>query len=281
MSFGSANLNALPGIGQTFMSQEKQILFGEFWHTIRHPNPVIAAPSVDAGNSPTAILRPGLVMAILQATSDESLEDYVGMWFPFDPTKTDGREEALGVLGQAIRMTDLAGSIETKQGVIYIGGALKFDQLCVSKASGEAAWLALAREQLQQRFIFDDDTNGVNWLSRAKRTIESTLEDADLTLTAADNGSRVVCTSNAPDNQVILPAVGRGMAFDFFNAGTGTAALMEIQTPAGANIIVSPDDPIGDKVVIGGGGSCEIFSSKDGAQWYLKETGGSVTVSHT
>jgi Bacteriophage lambda head decoration protein D len=146
----------------------------------------IGSASTDAGNTGnTTTLRPGLVMAV--KTSDSK-------WYPYDPTQTDGRQNAAGVLPFGVPMLGIAGSVEDKvmsiltRGNIIAAQAVNLD--------------AQAQRQLE--------AIGFNFDAPLKKQL--IVKAADYTVVAADNGAEFQATAAV---NFTLPAAAAGYEFTF------------------------------------------------------------------
>lgn len=243
------NLNALPGFQPLAQSEENQVWFGHENLRLFDPLPVIGAAAVDAANTPTTTLRNGLVLA--KKTAD-------GLWYEYDPTQTDGREVAAGVLIQSLSMLNIVtGVVSNKNGRILVGGLLKASAL-IGLDRG-------ARRQLASRFTFDDDFAGADWGGGFKREL---AKAANYAVVAADNNTEFVATAAAV---FTLPAIGKGYRFKFRNQadtnmgvasaeGTNMVALNN----AGASSVTF--STAGQKI----GGAVIVYSNKAGDKWIVE-----------
>lgn len=248
MSVGLGNQHGLPGISAKIESSENQVWTGRWEDQVVEPFPKIDSTAVDAGSTPTSSLRAGLIMA--KGDSD-------GLWYEYDPTATDGREVARGVLYHGLSMLGPDGSVEDKSGNILVGGYLKSANLYGLDS--------LARQQLSARFIFDDDFSGRSWLGPHLREIEKA---ANYTVVAADNMSCFVATAAAV---FTLPAIGPGYRFLFRNQAD---ADMGVASAEGDNM-VAIDDASADSVTFSTssqkiGGAVLIYSNEQGDKWIVE-----------
>src|SRR5262245_44487891 len=88
---------AVPGIGAAVETYEAAFRWGQDPLGVITGG-LIAAATIDSGNSPTTEIRPGLVLGQKTAT---------GEWTNYSPTATDGSEVAAGVNLTGIRMSDI------------------------------------------------------------------------------------------------------------------------------------------------------------------------------
>lgn len=240
------NLNALPGFQAQVQTTENQVWWGHENLRIWESLPVIVSTAIDAGNTPTNTLRNGLVMAKVAAT---------GLWAEYDPTQTDGREVARGVLVQALSMLNIVtGIVSNKSGRILIGGLLKAADLVGLDSA--------ARRQLAQRFIFDDDISGRDW---GGGFLREQSKAADYPVVAADNNTEFVATAAV---NFTLPALGRGYRFKFRQQAD---ANLTVTSAEGTNMVALHNagassvafSTANQKI----GGGVIVYSNKAGTKW--------------
>jgi hypothetical protein len=261
MSIGiQSAVGAGPGIQSKVESQERQVWWGHENLRIFDPMPAIKSTAVDSGNTPTTHLRGGLVMA--KITSG-------GLWAEYDPSQTDGRQIARGVLMGGLSMLSTSGAAEQKQGVILIGGLLKASQLLGLDAS--------ARQQLSRTFIFDDDIQGRIW---GGSFFQEVSKAANYTVVAADNLTEFVATAAV---DFTLPAIGRGYRFKFRQTAD---ADLNVISAEGDNIVAEGNataDQVGfatssEKI----GGAFIVYSNRAGDAWVVENaSAGNNTVTVT
>lgn len=211
-----------PGFTALRESYESSVTFQSFFlgDVVYAPMPVVDSTAVDSTNSPsTSILRPGLVMGKLDSN---------GQWVDYDPTATDGSQEARGILVVECNLLDYtSGSAADRfANAIVIGGKAK-----------AAALLNLdqgARNQLVARgFIFDDDAWFPSVLFR--RTV---VKAASYTVVAADHGARFLTTGASGAVTFTLPTIALGLKFAFLNV---VDQNMVIASAEGSNMIEAGD----------------------------------------
>lgn len=200
-----------PGMQTTLESQEAECR----WLGERVENRTldflytISSTAADAGNTPTTVLRGGLVMAV--KASDSKLYQY-------DPTATDGTQNPVGILPQTTSTLDGNGTATDKTGVaIWVGGA--FDPAQVLTTTGTID--ARAQRILTQRgFVFnvcpaDIASSTAQLGSEAFHGggTRTAYKAADYTVTAADNGTRFFATTGAVN--FTLPTIAPGLAYEF------------------------------------------------------------------
>ena len=222
---------------------------------------MIASTAIDAGNSPTGILRPGLVMGRL---------DSDGSWVHFDATATNGSQEAQGVLVTQVNMLDYtSGSAGARlSGVIVIGGKAKVSML--------QGFNHIARHQLAVRgFRFDDNLTFIGSSSALRQVSKA----ADYTVVAADHAKRFLATTGAVT--FTLPTIAPGLYFEFLNTVDATMTI----TSAEADNIITDADLSADSIAfstaahkIGGYASLEAIYIGSTLKWLPTIKNASVTV---
>jgi len=200
-----------PGIGADRTVAESEILWGsdQSRNAALWKSAVIGSGAVDAGNTPTTVLRPGLLLGI-NATSGE-YEDW-------DPNASDGTQNLAGVLDCEIKTLDLDATAQDRVFRVLVGRApVKAAKLLVEgTALGSSADEWLARRALAGAgFVLDDDP--FNYKS-GQNPRTGLVTDAADTLTAAENGS-IIFYNNAASTTVTLPALEAGLEFTLFRVG--------------------------------------------------------------
>ncbi|WP_146595625.1 head decoration protein [Novipirellula galeiformis] len=82
----------------------------------------IDSASRDAGNTPTAVLRQGLILGLVTAT---------GKLKQYDPDAEDGTEVPYGVLPVELRMTDELGVAVDRYCPVIVSAPVKSDRLLI------------------------------------------------------------------------------------------------------------------------------------------------------
>lgn len=217
----------VPGFTDISETTENQVTFQSFFQgdVVYHPMAVLSSTAVDAGNTPTTVLRPGLILAALD--SDGTLVAY-------DPDATNGAQEAVGVLVQEINMVDYTtnsaaariGNGVVIMGKIRVGSLVNLDMQ--------------ARRQLAAKgFTFDD---GV-WTPNATFNRVQPLTTAEIaanaaTVTAAMSGRLLITAGGTGTTVYTLPTIAPGLMFEFLNVVDQT---MTIASAEGDNMITDND----------------------------------------
>jgi hypothetical protein len=201
----------VPGVGADRSVTESVILWGadQARNGVLWQSAVISGAARDAGNSPTTVLRPGLILGKVTTTGE--LEEW-------DADATDGTENIWGVLDTEIRAQDFDATDADRVFRVIVGRApLKAGSLLVQgTAMTSAADEFLARRQLVAAgCVFDDDPFGYE--AGINPRVARVTGQTD-TLTAAENGS-LILYSNAATVTVTLPAIQPGLSYDLLREG--------------------------------------------------------------
>lgn len=207
---------SLPGSGSTLATQELQVWAGRD-SSQEFSSIVLNSTTVDARNSTTTLLSPGLVLGMITST---------GNYVHYSPTATDGSEVAVAVLTVGTNMLDNTGAAAAKQGFIIAKGILLAESLGGLDAKARGQMVASGK------FIFADDVQGRNaFLSQPIRQKAIT---ANTTLVAADAGSLIHTLGANAAITITLPAIAKGLAFEILN---GSNNALTITSTEGANIV--------------------------------------------
>lgn len=213
-----------PGIGSLVQTAEREIFWGGDDSHIRPllVNGIVSGAARDAGNSPTTVLRPGLLLA----TSS-------GQFVQWDGSATDGTQWLTGVLPTEIRATDFDGNNADRVLAIAVSAPLKASQLLILGAAlvGHAQEYLARRQLANAGFVLDDDPMG--YLAGKSRRVEA--KGANYTVVAADNGKAFFATAAAV---FTLPALKAGLSFEFEQTAD---ANMGVASAEGDNIVTIND----------------------------------------
>jgi hypothetical protein len=252
-SFGS-----IPGITAVATSIESTVIWGGAKGPfLEFENQPIDSTAVDAGASPTTILRPGLILGKVTST---------GRLLQYSPTATDGTQVPFGVLLRSLSMLDLNGVVENKFGKIMVAGPVK---------AGSLVGLDyIARRIMTQsgRFIFDDDpTNSAGFLGGPAGQIAKT---ADYTIVAADNNRLFTNTGASGAVNFTLPALTAGLAFEFLVAA---AQNVTVTSAEGSNVVWDGNASASSLAFSTGshqiGGHLQFYCNAAGTKWYVRQLG--------
>lgn len=225
----------VPGLSSQYDTITKDILWGRddwTWLTTA----LVSGASRDGGNSPTTLLRPGLLLGIITATKK---------WIQWDPTATDGSENIAGVLLADISAQILGANADRFMGLIAIRGGVKAASLIrggnASYGIASDAYEAVIRKQMAKNFIFDDKPQyaAYGW-ARTKVITATTLAP-----TAADQDTLFIMNQSA-ECTVTLPTMLEGMRFGFYNLANQN--LIVASTPA--DTLVTLNDAAADSIAL-------------------------------
>ncbi len=196
----------VPGMGALAETTEYEIIWGSErgQGQVLEQNGNYSGTMRDAGNTPTTVIRAGLIMAKL--TSTARLEEWVS-------TASDGTQDIFGVTPYELRAQDFDATDQDKVAGVIVRAPLKAAQLLIQGAAfiGHADEF-LARHTLHGGgSILDDDPQG--HLAGASWRQKIQLGVATITLTTADNYTSF--RVHSVDTNFVLPAVQAGLKFRF------------------------------------------------------------------
>jgi len=207
---------AAPSINAAVETTEKQVYFGGDHQQIIQ-NRHLKSTALDAGNTPTTMLRPGLILGQITAT---------GLWVEYNVDAVDGTETARAVLLDGVNMLSSEGTAEARHPRVLLGGNLVASQLLLLDDA--------ARRTLGSAFNFDDDeVNRAGYLGAAKAT---TNLITDATIVAAQSGTLFVCTT--ADCTATLPTIAAGLIYEFVMCANFE---LVVASAAGDDMIIGND----------------------------------------
>lgn len=226
MSFGvGPSIYEIPGTPAASTTLESGIPWGKEQQQVTFPACIVST-AVDAGNSPTTLLRPGLALG--QITSTKKLKEW-------NVSGTDGSQDLFGFLLDA-DMSMLTNNVAADRwtGKVLVGGNIKANRILVPGAStyglAGATGEFLLRALMTQngRFRIDDNLNGSSFAG-FKRVL---TKAADYTVTTADTDTLFVAITGAVN--FTLPAAVPGLRYKFYNS---VDANMAVTAPAGTFVV--------------------------------------------
>lgn len=239
-----------PGVGALLETVEKELLWGGDTGKLIaiYKNGVVDGASRDSGNTPTTILRPGLVLGKLTSG---------GQYTEYDPAATDGSEVAEAILPIEIRAQDFDSTDADRHLLLLVGGNVKAAQLIGLDV--------IARAQLGRQFIFDDDLGG-----NTNPTTLVVAKTADYTVLAADNNKLFTTQGAGGTVNFTLPAIDRGLRFRFFSEAAGAMTV----TAGTADTLVAFNDLAADSIAFATaveiiGGAVEVIANADETKWLV------------
>lgn len=220
-----------PGVGTAITTLERNILWGGSTantHCLERQSASTATDLVDAGSTPTSVIRPGNLLAY------DTSAGTVKMWDADDFTNP-GVKDLYGVLANEIRVADPYGTAVARRPRVLVRGPVKASQLLISGSAlvGHAQEYVARRQLRDMGFMLDDDLSGHLAGFGNRQVIESA---ASTTVTAAQNGVEFVATGSG--SNFTLPTIKAGLRYRFFNA---VDQNMVITSAAGNDIIAKHD----------------------------------------
>lgn len=213
-TFGG-NAQSVPGTSSLNETVERNVE----WPAVptsgqRYRSVKISGSAVDAGNTRTSFLRPGLVMALSG-----------GVALEYNPAVA-AQNEAYGPLVEECDLLDpISGTAKVKQTRVLVGGGARAN-MCIGLDP-------LARHQMGRRIIFDDAVQNGEFPYR-----RSVAKTTNYTVLDTDNGTLFHTTGASGGVTFTLPAVGPGLGFIFWNTVDQT---MTVASAEGDNVVVDAD----------------------------------------
>ncbi len=245
MSVLGSGVGSLYGMGTVVFEFQSAFMWnGPF--TARYQPAQFSSAAVDSTNTPTTILRMGLVMGQITAS---------GLWKQYSATATDGSQNAKGVLPIGLNMNNyLTSTQENRYWGIMVGG-------CV-KASGLIGLDANAREQMRSAFQFDDNVLGSGWFPWKTWQLKTT----NYQLLASDNQTLFTNDGAIGEVDLTLPAIANGYVFGL---KCNAAQVFKFISTEGANIVGDTLTRSSVSVTAIGGGLL-VYTNPAGTQWYVE-----------
>lgn len=247
----------MPGMGDATMTIERELTWGEIkaWQIT---GVKLDSATVDAGNTPTTILRRGLILGQVTAT---------GEYKHYTVGATDGSQIPVGVLYQDVDML-VDGVAANKFGRMLISGQIKKSQLLGFDEE--------VRRCFHGRFIFDDLLVGS---PSSYPVVEA--KTADYTIVLRDNNKTFTNQGAAGAVVFTLPTCAVGLRFRFF-----VEANQNVTITAASGKLVAFNNAVATSIAyttanekVGAG--VEIVANADGSKWLAINSLGSETQTPT
>lgn len=198
-----------PGIQEALDTYQENVCWGSRYLQMI-TNVFLDGNSVDAGNTPTTVLRPGLLLGFKPATNK---------WQQWNPAGTDGSQFIAGVLLYDQRMTDYTGTATDRFfGYAVMKGLVKSYSLIIP-GNASAGIVGdplefLVRTQLNAsgKFTLDDNYNPDPWGSWGATIVKT----AAYTVTQGDNNTLFVLNGGGAVT-FTLPVPVPGLRYGFVN----------------------------------------------------------------
>ncbi len=245
--------NGMPGITDLIQTSEKELAWASWSRgMLQFGIVVLDSAAADAGNTPTTTLRKGLALGIVTSSNKAK---------PHSATATTGEEVARYILAEDVNMLDYKlGTAADKRALVLLSGPVN--------AASIVSLTALIRQQLSTRFMFSDDLLA-NWSSYPKIVAKT----GNYTVLTSDNNTLFTTRGNSGALTFTLPAVQRGLEYDFLNE---VDQNMAITAPANtlvgfnnATATTATFSTAGQKI----GAGAKVVSNDNGTKWLLLNRG--------
>jgi hypothetical protein len=215
----------MPGVSAALTTYDAELFWGgdESRVPIIRASAVMSSTAVDAGNTPTTLLRKGMLLGKITSTGE--LKEW-------NPDGSDGSENLHSVLQVEQYMVDGTGTAVDRFGPVVLVAPLKASALLIQgSALVGSTDEYLARMRLyEQGCVLDDDPQG--WQAGVNRRYSTKI--TDYVVLGADNGTIFLATT--ANATFTLPAIKPGLVFDFVRC-------------SGHNLVVASAE--GDNVIVG------------------------------
>ena len=220
---------ATPGFGAASYTAEREIVWGgdDRQPGILRRNSIISGAARDAGNTPTTLLRKGLLLGKVSASGE--LEEW-------DADASDGTQDFAAVLNQELKATDFDANNTDRAFATLLRAPLIASQLLIQGSAfvGHIDEF-LARRQLDAvGIVLDDDPYG--YLAGKGKRVSSEAGTSD-SLTASQNGMTLFY-SNAAAVAVTLPTIQPGLEYDLIRTADEEFVVASAE---GDNIVIGND----------------------------------------
>lgn len=249
----------IAGTGDSEATVEREILWGSDNARLIavRKSAIISGVTRDATNTPTTVLRPGLVLGLITAS---------GKYKEYDPASTDGSQYASAILQIETRAQDFNANNADRCFGVYVSGIVRASRLIGLDGS--------ARNHLAKQFLFDDDLMG-EFVPFPRQKVVT----ANTTVTAAMNGTWFIVAGGAGVT-FTLPTLAAGLRYKFTNRDN---ANMVITSAAGNDIVTVNDDQASsltfstanEKI----GATAELYTNAAATRWLsVLGAGNTVTI---
>jgi hypothetical protein len=220
---------ATPGQGAAVFTTEREIVAQGFdANQLVFKSAIISGATRDAGNTPTTVLRPGLLLGRLDSGSE---------YEEWDADAADGTQNIGAVLWKELRAQDFDANNTDRAFTVLVGrGVLQASKLLIQGSAliGHVDEYLARRQLAAANFQLDDDPFG--YKAGQGNRMETVTGTTD-TLTADQNGMTLLY-NNAASVTVTLPAILAGLAYDLIRAADEEFIVV---SPTADNVIVGND----------------------------------------
>jgi len=241
----------VPGYTDERFSNERDVMAMLFApETVQRISVQIVSTATDAGNSPTTVLRPGLILGRITSS---------GKYTTWSASATDGSQVAECVLLEEVNMLDPAtAAAADRYWSAAASGRLKAGSLINLDYTNRAQLVA-------KGFSFDDG----KWAILPYKG--EVAKAADYTVVASDNGMLFTTLGASGAIVFTLPALTAGLTFTFLNL---VDQNMTITSAEGDNI-VAVNDLSADSVAYSTssmkiGARCRVTGNAAGTKWLVE-----------
>ena len=227
-----ANELQTPGISTQYNEEQIEILWGRAELAVM-PSMLLSGAARDAGNTPTTLLRGGLLLGKITSS---------GKLIQASPTATDGSQNIVGILPFNMSAQLLATNEDRWMPVITSGYVKAASLLIGGNANRGIAgdtYEPWVRTQLAPNFTLDDKP-----AFKASSFSRIEIVTADRTVVLADHGTLFVCYGGSANVNFTLPAMTHGFEVSFFNAQDYNMTV----TATPADSLVTLNDAAADSI---------------------------------
>lgn len=200
----------LPGISDIRENFEAQVTWGRFERIEFFPI-LLDGSARDAQNSPTDILRPGLLLGKISASGKYKEWDYT-------QAAVDGTQEIAAVLLYEQKMQSGGANADRWLGYAMVAGNVKANGLLIPNNANYgisgSAYEYVIRAQMNKHFLFDDRHQGSS-IGGWKNIVAKT---SSYTVLEAENNTLFTTLGAAGAVTFTLPTPKLGLRYMFFNA---------------------------------------------------------------
>jgi hypothetical protein len=239
----------VPGITTTRETYENEFRWGSQYQGV-FANALLSGAARDTGNTPTTILRPGLLLGQILST---------GKYTAYSPTATDGSDVASAILIESLRMTDFTDTNVDRFYAVLVGGPVQATKVLNLDLQ--------ARQQMSSRFIFDDigGTPGNHWFPWKRFQTKA----ADYTVVANDNFTMFDNVGAGGTVILTLPAIAAGY---MFGLRAQVAQTFRFTSAEGSNVIGTSATQTSVSVAAIGG-VIWVYTNPAGTKWIVEQHG--------
>ena len=257
----------IPGTGALDITTEYEILWGgdRAKGLVLEQSVVYSGAMRDAGNTPTTVIRAGLLMG--KVTASGELEEW-------DADASDGTQALWGIVPYELRAQDFDANNADRVAPAIVRAPLKATSLLIQgTAFTTHVDEFLARRKLYAAgCVLDDDPFGYQAGAGFRM---QTITTEDHTITEAENGTTFFYEfAGAAASAITLPTIHPGLEY-FLIRSANSAEDFVIASAEGDNVIVG-NDMSADSVtwtttgqMIGAGGRLRSLYAGTNLKWHL------------